>query len=277
MRHPPIAPGGVDWADNWRRKVEIRAAHPVGARNWDDRAGRFARMTAELDPDRDPWTRALGAAIRPEDTALDVGAGAGRYALPLARMAAHVTAVEPSEGMRASMAQSLRKREISNVTIVGGTWQEAEVEPHDVVACAHVVYFVRDIVPFIEKLDETARRACYIHLRVDENASRFYELFQDIYGEPYPSEPGFADLLPLLLSLGIRPNVQITTGEGGGFRYGTIEDAVEAAKTQIGAADITEHDPAIRRFLEERLVPQGERLALPGPPQQSAIIWWEKS
>ena len=276
MQDRPLNPGGIDWAENWKHKVEVRAAHPVGARNWDDRAGRFARMTAELDASRDPLVRFLSDAIRPEQTALDVGAGAGRYALPLSTLAARVTAVEPSAGMRASMEQSLAERGIKNVTVIPGTWQQAQVEPHDAVVCAHVVYFVADIVPFIEKLDAAANHACYIHLRVDENAARFYDLFADAFGTPYPSEPGFADLYPMLLSLGIRANVQITSGGGAGPRYATLADAIDQAKTQLGIADGTEHDPLIESFLKDRLVPLGDHFTLPGPPQQSAIVWWER-
>src|SRR5207237_3330888 len=135
----------VDWAENWRRKHATRAAHPVGQRDWDARAGRFARMTADLDPSREPFVRALAQVVKPTDRVLDVGAGAGRYALALARLAAQVTAVEPSAGMRAALEQAIADRQVANVSLVAGSWQEVQVEPHDVAVCAHVLYFVADI------------------------------------------------------------------------------------------------------------------------------------
>ena len=50
------------------------------------------------DPDRqgDPVLDALRAHARPDDTWLDIGAGAGRYALPLARVVREVIALDPS-------------------------------------------------------------------------------------------------------------------------------------------------------------------------------------
>ena len=276
MHNRPLNPSGVDWAAHWKKKVEVRAAHPVGARNWDDRAGRFARMTAELNTSRDPLVRMLSDAIHPEDTVLDVGAGAGRYALPLAQLAARVTAVEPSAGMRASLEETVKQREISNVAVVAGTWQEAAVEPHDVVLCAHVTYFVADIVPFIEKLDAAAKRACYIHVRVDEAGARVYPLWEQLFEGPYPSEPGFADLYPLLLSLGIRPNVEIAGGERGAT-FASTDDAVEQSKPNLGIPlDDHQYDARMHAYFADRLVPQGERMTLPGVSQQSAILWWEK-
>lgn len=273
----PLNPVGIDWAAHWKHKVEVRAAHPVGARNWDDRAGRFARMTAQLDASRDPLIRALSEAVHPQDTVLDVGAGAGRYALPLAQLARQVTAVEPSAGMRAYLQETLKQREIINVSVVAGTWQEVNVEPHDVAICAHVVYFVAEIVPFIEKLDAAAKRACYIHLRVDENGARFRPLWEQLFEGPYPSEPGFADLYPLLLSLGIRANVQLNGGARGGT-YASIDDAVDQAKPNLGISlDDHQYDARMEGYFADHLVPEADRLALPGVSQQAAIVSWEKA
>lgn len=274
-RARPIEAGGVDWADNWCRKVEVRAANPIGQRDWDGRAGRFARRTAELNPAREPLVGALMEAVRKEDTALDIGAGAGRYALPLSTLAAQVTAVEPSAGMRAALEGAIAERGIDNLTVVPGAWQEASVAPHDVVLCAHVVYFVADIVPFIEKLDAAARRACYIYLRVDGREGPMLPLWEELFGGTFPSEPGFADLYPLLLSLGIRANVRITGDLGGG--YVDLDEALVAARQQFGITeDQHEHDARMREYLREHLVDIGGRLNLPGL-LQSAIVWWEKS
>src|SRR5438270_582726 len=77
------------------------------------------------------------------DTVLDVGAGAGRYSLPVASMVRRLTAIEPSAGMRASFAEELERRGITNVDIVADSWEDARVEQHDVAMVANVLYFVR--------------------------------------------------------------------------------------------------------------------------------------
>src|SRR5439155_22927403 len=140
-----------------------------------------------------PLIAANAGGVQREDGLLDVGAGAGRYAIPLSRLVAHVTAAEPSDGMRTGLQSAIEANKISNLSIVAGPWQDVLVDPHDVVLCAHVLYFVRDIEPFIEKLDAHAKRACYICLRVDPRETVLRPLWDELVGGTYPSEPGFAD------------------------------------------------------------------------------------
>ena len=95
-------------AARWRRLVndrldEMRRLSPtagsVSGSFWDGRAERYAAHAKLADPERDPFLRALRRATEQSSTAIDVGAGTGRYALPLATTIAHVTAVDPSAAM----------------------------------------------------------------------------------------------------------------------------------------------------------------------------------
>jgi 2-polyprenyl-3-methyl-5-hydroxy-6-metoxy-1,4-benzoquinol methylase len=88
---------------------------------------------------------------------LDVGGGAGRFALPLALRCQHVTAVESSPSMRESPHQIASEAGIDNLTVVAKRWDEAEVDPADVVISAHVVYMIEDLQAFVMKLVEHAR------------------------------------------------------------------------------------------------------------------------
>src|SRR5262245_58903648 len=60
------------------------------------------------DPRReeDPTLAALRALLRPEESLLDIGAGGGRMALPLARVVREVIAVDPSRGMVKMLEES---------------------------------------------------------------------------------------------------------------------------------------------------------------------------
>ncbi|MEJ7652751.1 MAG: hypothetical protein WKH64_05110 [Chloroflexia bacterium] len=105
-----VSSGGVDWAENWRRTVEERRVVIEGLANqgpqddfWKRRAPDFVRLNRELDPDRDPLALLLAEELRGDRTLLDVGAGAGRYTLPLAEVAVSVTAVEPAEPLRSHL------------------------------------------------------------------------------------------------------------------------------------------------------------------------------
>ena len=73
---------------------------------------------------RSSW-RCSSPICPPRKTLIDVGAGAGRHAVPLAERLEWVTAVEPSEGMRAQIPHR------DNMTVVASTWEDAEVAPAD--------------------------------------------------------------------------------------------------------------------------------------------------
>ena len=83
-----------------REQVEqLREANPTDF--YAPVAGMF-----RADPKRrdEPTLEVLRSIVQPGDGVLDIGAGGGRYALPLALQAREVIAVEPSEAMRMAEA-----------------------------------------------------------------------------------------------------------------------------------------------------------------------------
>ena len=279
-RAPAISPGGIDWAARWRGMVEARAGSgpgdfQAGGSRWDGRAERFARMARSLDAETDPFVNALRETLQPTDSVLDVGAGAGRYSLPIASRADQVTAVEPSSGMRDQLAQAATARGLRNLTIVPSNWEDAEVETHDVAFAANVLYFVPDAVGFIEKLDQHARRACFVLHRVEERAAPLLPLWEEVWGHPRPLEPSAIDLYNLLFAIGIRPNVRLAP-QRAPIRFETSQDAMREARQSLRlAADDRTHDERIAAFLRAVVVKRDGLWEFPPGPQM-AIISWEK-
>src|ERR1700690_2872686 len=66
-----------------------------------DESGRYVANMFVADPRRtdDPVLNRLLHAVSPATTVLDVGAGAGQYALPPALVCKAVTVIEPDPGM----------------------------------------------------------------------------------------------------------------------------------------------------------------------------------
>lgn len=280
-RAPRIVAGGIDWPTRWREMVEAReAAGPgnfgAGGSRWEGRAERFARLTRALDASTDPFVRVLSEALQPTDSVLDVGAGAGRYSMPIAAKVARLTAVEPSTGMRASFEEEAARRGINNITIVPSGWEDADVQSHDVAFVANVLYFVKDAVRFIEKLDAHGRRACFIHHRVEERASGLLPLYEQVWGHPRPPEPGALDLYNLLFSLGIRASLQLVPRPAP-VRFETGEDVMREARQSLELlGDDTTHDQRIEAFLRGVVTRRDGLLEFPPGPQM-AIISWEKA
>ena len=62
---------------------------------------------------------------KPDDTWLDVGAGGGRYAFPLALAVREVIALDPSPAMVAALEDGVRAHDLANVRVVAGRWPDA--------------------------------------------------------------------------------------------------------------------------------------------------------
>src|SRR5437588_1939022 len=189
----------IDWARRWKEIVADRASLAAGHTDphyWDRRARSFARATAAR---ADELLQVIEPYVSPRKTAVDVGAGAGRHAVPLADRLEWVTAVEPSEGMRAQIPAR------DNMTVVASTWEDAEVAPADLVICSHVLYGVADPVTFIAKLERAARERVFVMMRETDLPHPVAEIRRRLRGETGPRLPRFSELFMLLLEVGIAP------------------------------------------------------------------------
>ncbi|MGH2634190.1 MAG: class I SAM-dependent methyltransferase, partial [Tepidiformaceae bacterium] len=141
--------------------------------------------------------------IRPGDTLIDVGGGAGRVGLPLARRCAHLTNVEPSEGMGRAFLALASEAAITNVTLVQSPWESSPEVVADVVMSADVTYFVAGIVPFIARLQRSAHRRVVLWTWSVPPPNLNASLFELVFGEPKAPVPGYRELLAVLDEMGI--------------------------------------------------------------------------
>jgi len=104
------------------RRAEMERLSPdrgsFGCSFWDRRAERYAAGVKAADDDRNPFLRWLRRVTDPSSTVLDVGAGTGRFALPLAAGVRYVTAVDPSGGMLGILRRDAERQGVTNLTTV---------------------------------------------------------------------------------------------------------------------------------------------------------------
>ncbi|HET7029407.1 MAG TPA: hypothetical protein VFI34_02765 [Candidatus Limnocylindrales bacterium] len=146
---------------------------------------------------------ALLAIAEPDETWLDIGAGAGRYALPLALHVGEVIAVEPSASMRNALRTGRAEHGLDNVNIVGAAWPAALAElgeppVADVALIAHVGYDIEEIGPFLDAMDAAASRLC-VAVMTDRSpasaADPFWPIVHEVERIPLPALPELAELL----------------------------------------------------------------------------------
>jgi SAM-dependent methyltransferase len=254
-----------DWEESWKelvRRRESLAGTHADPGYWDRRAANFARSTQAR---ADEFLRIIDPHLSPSRTLIDAGAGTGRHAAPLADRLEWVTAVEPSEGMRAKIPPR------DNMTVVASTWQDAEVAPADLVICCHVLYGIGDPVPFIAKLDRSARERVFVMLRESDLPHPATAIRKRLYGESGPRLPRFSDLFMLLMQMGIAPDVNFVSYPIRN-RYASLEEALVDARSMVGDG----WDEAIgRAVLEDQLAREGDELVFDGGQVLSGVAHWQ--
>jgi SAM-dependent methyltransferase len=167
-----------------------------------------------MDPHRrlDANLEIIASYVQPVDTVIDVGGGAGRISLPLALRCPQVINVDPSPGMRAEFEALVAEAGITNARFVQSDWLKAEGIQGDLSITANVTYFVRDIVPFIEKMEAASGRRVMVIVWSVPPPNQRSKLFRLVYGEDQELAPGHRELLPVLWEMGILPDMRVFPG-----------------------------------------------------------------
>jgi hypothetical protein len=198
----------TDWAEHWKQLVEARHDQAWQFHDpafWDKRARFFAAATSGR---RDGFLEMLEPWLQPHRTLTDVGAGAGRFAAPLADRLDWVTAVEPSQGMRHLIPEK------DNMTGIATSWEQAEAAPSDLVICCHVLYGVADAPAFIAKLEAAAIERVFIELRFGQLLTASDPIWELMTGIRRARQPVLGDLWNLLQQMGIEPDVAALEYDG---------------------------------------------------------------
>ena len=235
-----------------------------------------------FDPRRelDANLAVLASYVEREDVLVDVGGGAGRVSLPLALRCREVLTVEPSPGMAAEYSSLVEEAGISNARLLPVGWMEADAVKGDVAVTCDVTYFVRDIVPFIRRMEAAARRLVIITVWSEPPPSRGADLFRRVYGEPLAPMCGHQQLLPALWEMGILPDVRVLPDPSWWetWQYATREEAIESVlfgrwsrETDRERARAVFEDQFDEIFAKE---PDGYR-AIWRSPMRELLITWE--
>jgi SAM-dependent methyltransferase len=266
----------TEWAELWRELAsrDIQASDEGAAQMVERWRGVARKLDRGGTQGPDPLLDHVLARLTPEMTVLDVGAGIGRWTLPMARTVRRVTAVEPLQGMRQVLIERAAAQRIINLEVLDAPWLAAQVPHHDVVVAAHATYTTTDLLGFVRKMEACARRSCYLALRVPAHDGIIGELSERI-NRRWHDSPNFIVGYNLLLSAGFHPNVLMEPTAVRRWTDPTLEAAVARAKRHLHLDD-DRHDAAIREVLSRRLVVTEGVYRWPDG-MRSALIWWDKA
>lgn len=274
----PFRPDVDALLQSWARRVRANA----------EQVDRFAEQRSQdhyapvadrfrVDPHRtdDPSLDALRALARPDETWLDIGAGGGRYALPLALTVREVIAVDPSPGMVGVLREGMAEHQIANVRVVEGRWPAAAAD-HDVQAdvafIAHVGYDVEQIGLFLDAMERSARRLCVAILFWRRPTWALDRLWPAVHGVERAPLPAVRELVTLLMARG-RP-AQVRLLETPPSAFDDPEQVHALARHQTWVRPGSEADARLQAGIAARLIERDGRYAFDWAPSYLAVVSW---
>jgi SAM-dependent methyltransferase len=276
---------GIDWIEAWRcaqrrhrssrdyddgRHLwsETKNARRYDASSRDEYAPRVAETIADL-----PLTHDVRV--------LDIGAGPGTLALPMAPLVREVVAVEPAEGMVAVLEEHLARDGIGNVRTVRKRWEDVDpavdLDPPFEIVIASFSITMEEIREALLKMDAVTAPGGTVALYWFLDPS-FYEvhsakLWPALHGGEYHGGPKADMLFEILIQLGFLPHVDVLSFDRT-YRFADLEEALDHFAPRFSA----EKEPQrarLRSYLEG-LAGATEGEVVLRYPSRYAKVWWRK-
>ncbi|WP_235284374.1 class I SAM-dependent methyltransferase [Methanosarcina mazei] len=221
-----------------------------------------------------------GMALTPESRVLDIGAGPGSLAIPLAEMVAHVTAVEPAEGMMEILKQNMETYGTRNIDCVYKDWETVDAgsdlcPPYDVVFASYSLG-MKDIRASIQKMIDVSSGYVYLYWFAGDTSWDIHsrKLWPILHGCEYRQGPKADVLYNVLYDMGIYPNMKVFSFEHNN-RFENIEEALEHFKPQY-ALSSPEQEEILRSYLLDVLEEENGALVQKGKSTR-VKMWWKVS
>jgi SAM-dependent methyltransferase len=227
------------------------------------------------DPRRtdEPTLETLRSLIEPTDTVLDIGAGGGRYALPLALLAHEVIALEPSQGMRRVLQEGMAEYGIGNIQALDVRWPSQTLELQaDVALMSHIGYDIEEIGPFLDAMEAASRRVCVAVLLSQPPPTEADRLWPMVHGVERATLPSLPEFLSLLLARGKLFEVHLV--ERSPQTYTETNQVLTWLRQQLWTAPGSEKDQKLERVARERLQERDGRYALSWDPVSIGVVTW---
>lgn len=252
----------TDWNDEWKKLQRARRS-PDSPDFWNARARHFRPRETQ------PYARDFLklADVRPGESVLDMGCGAGSLAVPLTRSGHRVVAADFSQAMLDALDEAAAYSDVADLIepkllAWDDDWLAAGLADKSVdVAFASRSIATADLGAALAKLDHVARRRCCVTLVF--NASPRYDMhIMDAIGASVTQSRDFVYAFNILVGMGAAPEVSYIESP----RHDTF-DSLEAAVTDFARMleNGNEHRlPELRAYLAAHMV-ANPHAGEPGP------------
>jgi len=259
----------------WRELIEADREQVERLRE-DSRPDYYRPAAASFRPGRRDsveWPL-IEALAQPGDTWMDIGAGGGRFAVPLAGIVEHVIAVEPSPSMREVLTSAATEVGATNLEVIDSPWPVSGWNREvDVSLAAHALYDIADLAGWLDAQESATRRLCAGVFGVVGRGAQVADFFEAIHGEPMATLPALREFVAVLGARGRRYEVRtVASGEARVTR--PAEEVFATLRRLLWLNEGSDLDMRMQGLAQEWYGEEGG-LALPPMRPWIGIVTWE--
>jgi SAM-dependent methyltransferase len=272
---------GRSWRGRWsQQRLACLAVSKKDSPDsfWNDRKRISEHFIRNLDSWRkEAEDRIAVMRVRDGSRVLDIGAGTGTLAVPLAAHGCDVVAVEPAEAMREALDIYARQQQVRPITVIPKRWEDVEPEelgaPFDVVFASYSL-MITDIGPALAKMQAVCEGRVHLFwfLTQPYTALLNMALWPKVHGSEFPGEPTADCLWEVLYEMGIYTNLAVEASCEPAY-FPTTGDAAKDFCKRLDCTTL-EQEQAVRDYCENSLARTDKGYRVAGEAL-GAHIWWD--
>jgi SAM-dependent methyltransferase len=270
-----------DWNEIWKARQSRHESSRIlddPSHNWDkkENAERYEENSREA---HDPRIQLIlnGLTFDHRTRVLDIGAGPGTLAIPLAPHVKEVIAVEPGRGMADILEARAMEQGLKNVGCIRKRWEDIDVNndpgaPYDLVI-ASLSLTMHDIREALAKMDAAASGTVSLFWFADMPfwEQMYADLWGPLHGSPYYPGPKADCLFAVLYQMGIHADVEMLPLQKE-YRFET-RDEMQAFFIRRFGAKTPAQEKIVGDYLTPRTRMDGRNVMISGDSTFAKISW----
>jgi SAM-dependent methyltransferase len=269
------------WRERWRQLKLAHCAIPNygNARQFWNNKKKVHSVYMKGRPWGDPFDamRLKNMNIPGKSTVLDIGAGPGTFAIPLAKRGCRITVVEPSPVMRDALSKRMKEEHIRTIRVIPKRWEDVTDEelggPFDVVIASYSLTMM-DIGEALARMHACCTGTVHLFwfltppawVRVNR------DLWPLLHGGEFPGEPLAGWLWQVLAEMGIYANLRVEQ-RFPPASYSSVDDAVAEYRQRLNCTTAAQ-EQIVYNYFQTILRKDGRQVIL-GDAVMGAHLWWD--
>lgn len=230
----------IDFAHMYKEHKKSTVFKGKSSSDWDDKSKEMAQSMQNSSYVEEFISR---MDLDGDETILDIGCGPGTLAIPLAKKAKQVIAIDFSQQMLKELEIYAAKEGIKNIKTYHIGWDDdwSKLPIVDIAVASRSVE-VQDMDKALSKMNMQTRKACYVTYKA---GGSFVDMdILDFIGKTIITKPDFWYIPILLYKKGYLPQIDYITTQKGSIKSSNADEFVESLIWSLGGLDEAQRQKA---------------------------------